>query len=158
MTAHKTQASQYASAAPTAVVPDFIGQVYVDHTSYPDSDFYIAFGLSAGNWTYIGSFPVHAIDGAVWHTGVPSAVTDNYMSFDASGLPKDSGYSEASFQKPNTALEMKVYKATSMPTLSADNTAAIWVDTTGGLNKVYFVFRRGSADHVSVQLGLELGI
>lgn len=45
---HVRKASQSGSGAPTAVVPDYIGQVYTD-TAGPTN--YIAFGTSAGNWT-----------------------------------------------------------------------------------------------------------
>jgi len=36
-----------AAGAPGALIPDFIGQIYID-TSVPDV--YSAYGISAGNW------------------------------------------------------------------------------------------------------------
>jgi len=153
MTAHSFQASQYAAGVPTAVVPDFIGQVYVNVTPDP-KDVYISFGLSAGNWQKVGSFPVHDMNDADWHTGVAGATENNYASFDADGLPQDSLVSGSSFQEINLNFKPKIYKQGTIPTLAADNTAAIWQDT--GTQKVHLVFRRGTGDQVSVELGYPL--
>lgn len=46
---------------------------------------------------------------------------------------------------------VKVYSQASEPTLAADNNFAFWIDTDA-TSKVYFVFRRGSGDQVSVEL------
>jgi len=48
-------------------------------------------------------------------------------------------------------LTIKVYSQASEPTLDVDNKMCIWIDTDDS-NRVYLVFRRGSADQVKVEL------
>lgn len=40
----------------------------------------------------------HAIDSVVEHTGVSGATENNFVSFDANGLPKDSGHKDADYE------------------------------------------------------------
>jgi len=46
---------------------------------------------------------------------------------------------------------IKTYTQAAEPTLSADNKAAIWIDSDDS-NRVYLVFRRGIGDQVKVEL------
>lgn len=153
MTAHTLRASQYAAGEPTAVVPDFIGQIYVNTTPSPKT-VYVSFGTSAGNWKKVGAFPVHGLNDTDWHTGVSGAVENNWVTFDASGLPADSGVSSADFQQKAALFTPKVYRQATMPTLSENGGAAIWQDTDD--DKTYLVYRRGDGDQVSVELGYPL--
>ena len=43
------------------------------------------------------------------------------------------------------------YAQAAEPTLSQDNTCAMWKDTDDS-NRVYFVFRRGSGDQLKLEL------
>lgn len=43
------------------------------------------------------------------------------------------------------------YAQDAEPTLPANNMLAIWKDTNDG-NRIYFIFRRGAADQVKVEL------
>jgi len=45
----------------------------------------------------------HAIDSTVEHTGVSGATENNFVSFDANGLPKDSGHKDADYEDAGTA-------------------------------------------------------
>ena len=46
---------------------------------------------------------------------------------------------------------LRTVSQAAQPTLEADNTACIWIDTDDS-NKVYLLFRRGGSDYVKVQL------
>jgi len=48
-------------------------------------------------------------------------------------------------------LSIKVYSQITEPALTANNNMAIWIDISDA-NRVYFIFRRGSGDNVSVEL------
>jgi len=48
-------------------------------------------------------------------------------------------------------LRIKIYSQTTEPTLTADESIAIWKNT-GDSNRIYLVFRRGSGDQVKVEL------
>ena len=47
--------------------------------------------------------------------------------------------------------KMKVFSQAAEPTLGADSRMAMWIDTDDS-NRVYLIFRRGSGDHVKIEL------
>jgi len=51
----------------------------------------------------------------------------------------------------DSEIAIKLYSQNSEPTLSADNTLAIWIDTDDS-NRVYLLYRRGTGDQVAVEL------
>jgi len=53
--------------------------------------------------------------------------------------------------KCSGTLQIKVYSQDAEPTLSTDETLAMWIDTNDS-NRVYLIFRRGSGDQVAVEL------
>lgn len=52
---------------------------------------------------------------------------------------------------PEGEMKIRVFSQDAEPTLSADNFMAMWIDTNDS-NRVYLLFRRGSGDHVKIEL------
>ena len=73
---------------------------YEGSTSYTIGDSFVDLddGYIDEMWSYgvpSAADRLHDIDGTDDHTGVAGAVEDNFVSFDANGLPKDSGVDES---------------------------------------------------------------
>lgn len=60
-------------------------------------------------------------------------------------------YEISDFLQAGEEINIKLYSATTMPTLAQDENAAFWKDTDDS-NKLYLVYRRGSGDQIAVEL------
>jgi hypothetical protein len=49
-------------------------------------------------------------------------------------------------------IKIKVYTQDTEPILDNTNAIAIWINTCLGLNRIFLIFKRGTADQVSVEL------
>ena len=147
MAFHNRKASISGSGAPTAVTPEFIGQVYVN-TAGPD--FYYSNGLDEGDWAIMGEADVHALNG-VMHDGVSGTVEDNFLSLSATGYPKDSGVGESDLQLKSQDWVPKVFAQDGEPTLTGTLTLAFWKDTNDS-DRIYLLTKRGTSDQVAVEL------
>lgn len=147
MTFHVRKASLSGAAAPTAVTPEFIGQIYVN-TLGPD--YYISDGVSEGDWIAVGEPVQHAINGAL-HNGVDGATENHLASFTDDGFPQDSGIRAADLIIKNADMPIKVFAQDGEPTLDGTLTIAIWKDTNDS-NRCYLITKRGTADQVAVEL------
>jgi len=72
----------------------------------------------------------HAIDSTVEHDGVSGATENNFVSFDGSGLPKDSGHKDADYEDAGT---MTTHQSTYTHSLIADHDSR---HITGGSDEI----------------------
>ncbi|KKN82811.1 hypothetical protein LCGC14_0306350 [marine sediment metagenome] len=92
---------------------------------------------------------------------VDANITIDGRDISADGAEVDSNTSARHTQNTDTGasgdftitgeLTIKVYSQDAEPTLNTDSKMAVWIDTNDS-NRVYLIFRRGSGDHVKIEL------
>jgi len=103
---HKKQSSQTGIVLPTLVIPEYIGQIYVDTLN---NGIYIAKSLTQGDWVKLGTGDggflskcrVYFDGNTTFAIGTPKKVPFNYINFDINSewdntnkrfIVKESGY------------------------------------------------------------------
>ena len=80
---------------------------------------------NSATWQYRKSISTHGIDSTTYHTGVSGATENNFISFDANGLPKDSGHKDADYDDVGTAAgAISTHESTYTHADIASNTSA----------------------------------